>query len=267
MTPVAMRDASTMGSISLDELVDSAELLTRVDRKYVIPTGELGPVLACLQDSARILDIGGRREFGYRSTYYDTPQRDSFLTSGRSRRRRWKVRTRTYVDSGSSWLEVKTRQSRDQTVKQRIEYLDADEATTLSAEGTTFVADVLDADIAEALEPVLVTGYRRTTLYLPASQSRVTIDVDLGWTSLTGRGDLDRPSIAILETKTGSTPSEVDRLMWSRGHRPARISKYGVGMAALDPALPRLKWNRSLQRHLGLPATQTARHTPTGEAS
>jgi hypothetical protein len=261
MTAVKEQDVEAMIPISLQELVESAELLTRVDRKYVIPVRELRPLMGCLQHSARILDISGLREFGYRSTYYDTPHRDSFLTSGRSRRRRWKVRTRTYLDSGRSWLEVKTRQSRDQTVKQRTEYVHADEDATLSAEGTGFVTELLGADIADALEPVLVTGYRRTTLYLPASHSRVTIDVDLGWTSLTGRGDLNRPSIAILETKTGSTPSEVDRLMWSRGHRPARISKYGVGMAALDPALPRLKWNRSLQRHLGLPAIQT------GEAS
>jgi hypothetical protein len=42
--------------------------------------------------------------------------------------------------------------------------------------------------------------------------------------------------------------------MWSRGHRPARISKYGVGMAALHPDLPRLKWHRALNKHLGLTA-------------
>jgi hypothetical protein len=261
MTTLTHESTLIMEPISLDELVESAELLTRVDRKYVVPVREVDALISCLQGSARILDIDGRREFGYRSTYHDTPHRESFLTSGRSRRLRWKVRTRTYLDTGSSWLEVKTRQSRDQTVKQRIEYTDTDDAQALTSAGTAFVTEVLGAGIATVLEPVLVTGYRRTTLYLPGSNSRVTIDVDLGWTSLTGRGDLDRPSIAILETKTGSTPSEVDRLMWSRGHRPARISKYGVGMAALDPDLPRLKWNRSLHRHLGVPAVQT------GEAS
>ena len=60
-------------------------------------------------------------------------------------------------------------------------------------------------------------------------------------------------AMTIIETKTGSTPSAVDRLFWSRGHRPVRISKYGVGMAALSPALPRLKWHHVLDRHLGLP--------------
>jgi hypothetical protein len=257
MTTLRAERLSDMGTISLDELVERAELLTRVDRKYVIPVPEADALLECLQGSARVLEIAGRREFGYRSTYFDTPERASFLTSGRSRRRRWKVRTRTYLDSGSSWLEVKTRMTRDQTLKRRIEYVEAEDAGSLTDHGTAFVTEALDAGIATALEPVLVTGYRRTTLYLPASRSRVTVDVGLGWASLTRPGDLERPSMAILETKTGSTPSEVDRLMWSRGHRPARISKYGVGMAALNPELPRLKWNRALHRHLGLPAPRT----------
>jgi hypothetical protein len=90
---------------------------------------------------------------------------------------------------------------------------------------------------------VLATAYQRSTFFLPSSASRVTLDVDLGWSSLRSVRDLDRPGLAIVETKTGSTPSVVDRLLWSRGHRPVRLSKYGVGMAALDPTLPRLKWH------------------------
>jgi VTC domain len=239
--------------ISLDELVEHAELLTRVDRKYVVPVAETGALVAAVADSGQVLEIDGRREFGYRSTYFDTPTRDSYLISGRSRRRRWKVRTRTYLDSGSSWLEVKTRTARDQTLKQRIAHPDGQDIDGLTADGCVFVAAEIGSDVAGALRPVLATSYRRTTLYLPASRSRVTVDVDLGWTSLPHMADLERPSLAIVETKTGSTPSAMDRLLWSRGHRPARISKYGVGMAALHPDLPHLKWHRAMHKHLGLP--------------
>jgi hypothetical protein len=248
--------------ISLTELVERAELLTRVDRKYVVPLAEAEVLVSAVRGSSQVLEIDGRRQFGYRSTYFDTPGRDSFLVSGRSHRRRWKVRTRTYLDSGSSWLEVKTRIARDQTLKQRIAHPDAHEADGLASDGLVFVADVVGAGVAGALEPVLATGYRRTTLYLPASRSRVTVDVDLGWTSLTRVADLKRPSLAIVETKTGSTPSAMDRLLWSRGHRPTRLSKYGVGMAALHPDLPRLKWHRAMHQHLGLPTAARPRRNP-----
>ncbi|WP_036508119.1 polyphosphate polymerase domain-containing protein [Nocardioides sp. URHA0020] len=256
MTALEAERLHAMAPISLAELVDRAELLTRVDRKYVVPVREAQLLMDSLSGLGQVLEIDGRRAFGYRSTYLDTPGRDSFHTSGRSHRRRWKVRTRTYLDSSSSWLEVKTRAARGQTVKLRIEHPDAEEVGGLTADGQGFVASVVPPGVTSRLEPVLVTDYRRTTLFLPDSRSRVTVDVDLGWTSLIQGGDLERPSLAIVETKTGSTPSQVDRLMWSRGHRPARISKYGVGMAALHPDLPRLKWHRALDKHLGLMAVR-----------
>lgn len=244
--------------IGLDELVEEAALLARVDRKYVVPAAALPDLLAAVPASTRALEIDGTRRFGYRSTYLDTAGRASYLLAGKGRRRRFKVRTRAYLDTGTCWLEVKTRAGRDVTIKQRIPHHDA-ELAPLSPDGLDFVDRCLaDAHLGSVgaldLEPVMVTAYQRATLFLPESLSRVTVDTDLGWTSLAGpRRDLDRPSLAIVETKTGSTPSAVDRLLWSRGHRPTRISKYGVGMAALDPSLPRLKWHRTLQQQLQAP--------------
>jgi hypothetical protein len=248
-----------LDGIGLDELVAEAALLTRVDRKYVVPRAALPALLASVPTSTRVLEIAGQRAFGYRSTYLDTDDLASFHLAGRRRRRRFKVRTRAYLDSGSSWLEVKTRTARDTTLKTRIEHPEVSHGR-LGATGAAFV----DAQLATGgvrrvraaeLTPVLTTSYRRTTLYLPESRSRATIDVDLGWTTLApyaGR-DLDRPRLAIVETKTGSTPSALDRLLWTHGHRPTCVSKFGVGLAALVPGLPDLKWHRVLRQDLAVP--------------
>ncbi|MFT4261797.1 MAG: polyphosphate polymerase domain-containing protein [Nocardioides sp.] len=249
-TAVVAEPYAGMEPISLEEMVDEAALLARVDRKYVLPLGDVDVLLDGVPRETRVLEIDGVRDFGYRSVYLDTPDRQSFLTSGRGRRGRWKVRTREYLDTGTSWLEVKTHGARGQTIKQRIEQT-TDE---LTAEGRAFVTGIVPTAIA--LEPVMVTTYRRSTLLLPGSEarpaSRVTIDVDLGWAAIgTGRS-LDRPRLAIVETKTGATPSAADRLLWSHGHRPVSISKFGVGMAALHPDLPRLKWHRVMNR-FGVP--------------
>lgn len=45
-------------------------------------------------------------------------------------------------------------------------------------------------------------------------------------------------------------PTELDRLLWRRGHRPVCLSKYGAGLAALTPDLPDEKWHRVLTRHI-----------------
>ena len=64
------------------------------------------------------------------------------------------------------------------------------------------------------------------------------------------------PGLAVIETKTVAAACGVDRLLWQRGHRPGRISKYATGLAALRPELPAAPWHRTLRRHF------TAGHEP-----
>lgn len=248
MTAIAV---DRFAPIDLDELVEHAGLLTRVDRKYVLPLAELAPVLDAVPDRTRVLEIDSQRVFGYRSTYLDTPDLVAYHRAGQGRRRRFKVRTRSYLDTGTCWLEVKTRGSRGTTIKERIAHHDVADSP-LTAAGRDFIDTALDEgkilDVRAAdLEPVIVTSYRRSTLLLPDGLCRATIDVDLGWTRVGDGRDFDRPGHAIVETKAGSTPAVLDRLLWAHGHRPTTISKFAVGLAALDPTLRRLKWARILK--------------------
>jgi len=251
-----------LGTIGLAELTERAGLLTRIDRKYVLPRNELDAVLGDLDPGVRVLDIDGVRSSAYESVYFDTPELTSFLMAAHPRRRRFKIRTRTYVDSAQSYLEVKTRGGRGVTVKERLPYA-IDDRSTLTTEGRRYADSVLDeADITGAdgqdLMPTLMTRYLRTTLFIPESSSRATIDTDLSWSSLSDQSvagrpasqrRLDRPQLAIVETKSGSRASAVDRLLWAHGHRPATISKYGTGMAALLSDLPGNKWAPVLRRY------------------
>jgi len=235
--------------VPLDELVARAALQTRIDRKYVLPLAAAEQFLADLSgtEELRVLEMEGRRTFGYESLYLDTPDLAGYHLAARGRRRRFKVRRRTYLDSGTSFLEVKTRGPRGTTVKERI----AD--TGDGAAEAAFVDDVLGrAGLATVrsrdLRPTLRTAYRRTTLHLPATDSRLTVDTDLTW-SLPGAGDVTLAGVALVETKAGSAPSAADRRLWRSGHRPSRISKYGTGLAALRGDLPDNRWCPVLRRH------------------
>ena len=170
--------------VSLDELNTEAALLTRVDRKYVIEAGELDAVLTGLYESGvaglRVLEIDGRRSSRYESTYLDTVDLDSWTSAAHRRRRRWKVRTRTYADTGERWLEVKTRGRRGVTVKERLPH-DGDGVT--GAVGA-WVRDRLGAAHVHEVDPsglvaTLHTSYARTTLLLAAGAGRATVDRDL----------------------------------------------------------------------------------------
>ena len=250
MTGVDAATAALAGcpGVGLDELDATASLQTRVDRKYVLPLAATADLFAALARSARVLEIDGARDFRYASTYFDTPDLASFRGAAYRRRRRFKVRTRSYVDTGACFLEVKTRAPRGVTVKHRCEHDDADSL----AGGHAYVADELAAarvpGIEPArLEPVLRTRYRRTTLLLP--DARVTVDTGLVWERPgAGPGQAALGDLAIIETKTGSAPSSADHLLWRAQHRPDRFSKYATGMALLDASLPDAPWRRTLRR-------------------
>ncbi len=246
-------DLDPFARISLDELISSAPRLTRVDRKYVLSRRVLPALLRATTDQARVLDIDGVRDFAYRTVYLDTVDVQCFRAAGQKRRRRAKIRTRSYLDSGITYLEVKTRGPRGTTVKERLEHA-AVEAAGLSSVGARFVADRLAQASVEnlnvdALVPTLASTYHRCTLAL--GPDRVTIDTNLGWTALgPTSSDLDRPGLAIVETKAGATPTLVDHALWRLGHRPVKVSKYGSGLAAVRPDLPHLKWHRVISAHL-----------------
>lgn len=247
----------TMSPVGLAELVDQAALLTRVDRKYVLPQTQLEPVLQALAPHARVLDIDGAREFEYASTYFDDPALTSFHLAAHGRRRRFKVRTRTYAATGTSYVEVKTRGTRGTTVKQRLQLTEtAHPFDALPQDATEFVSAALDGfgvDVAE-LAPTLHTAYRRSTLLLPACVARVTIDTALSW-SRAGGAHLALPDLVVLETKSGPRASRADRQLWSFGLRPARISKYATGLAALDRSVRGNRWAPVVRRHFLTPST------------
>ena len=231
-----------LATITLAELNSAAGLLTRVDRKYLVPLESAQDLVDGLAPHAQVLAIDERRRFSYASTYFDTPELDAFMLTARKRRRRFKVRTRTYLDSGLCFLEVKTNGSRESTVKDRFKY-DPDDADRVTPDGRLFVIERLVESgtcspdearmIAEALVPVMDSTYSRTTLHLPHDEARATFDTQLTWDLFgpdgrrLGQG-VSVSHLNVVETKNPSTASPTDRLLWHQGHRPARISKYAT---------------------------------------
>lgn len=236
-----------VSSATLDDVARLASLQTRIDRKYVVPPALFGSLVAALGGRMAVLEIDGVRDFRYESVYFDTPALDSYRGAAHGRRRRFKVRTRGYLDAGMCVLEVKTRSGRGETVKHRMPYSPADRAR-LTAEGLAFVAEHAGLDAPERLSPVLTTSYRRRTLVDLAGGSRLTCDAGLACTSVDGRSAALAGRL-LVETKSPGPPTGPDRFLWQAGCRPATFSKFCVGLAALHPDLPANRWHRALQRY------------------
>ncbi|MBI4884035.1 MAG: VTC domain-containing protein [Actinobacteria bacterium] len=242
--------------ISLAVLDAIADLQTRRDRKYVLTEDEAIVALVSVQDRLAALEINGIRSFQYRSLYFDTPDLSSYLGAATSRRRRYKVRVRQYVDHGNSMLEVKTRGVRETTVKHRVAY-DTANPEQLTSEAMGFIDHMVGRPaLGASLVASMWTGYQRSTLVDTDDNSRITIDrrvqaapVDGAWRQITDR--------VIVETKAAGDATPLDYVLWSHGIRPVRVSKFAAAMALHNPSLPANKWRRVLRRHFVRPFTNT----------
>jgi hypothetical protein len=232
-------------AISIAELRTGAALLERIERKYVVTTGQAQALLERLDGLHRVLEIDGRREFRYRTTYYDTPELVLLRDHLQGRRRRFKCRRRVYVDTGDAMLEVKYRGVRGSTLKQA---RSARHEPELLDEEAGFFRDAAIRACGrplavDRLAPTLTVEAVRVTLAAPPLAERVTLDVavDLpGWRL--GGG------LVIVESKSRTGRATADRALRGLGVAPVACSKYCVGMA-LTGDVERANAYRPVIRH------------------
>jgi hypothetical protein len=245
--------AAMIAPIGLDELMALAELQTRVDRKYFVPAAAYHRMIAELAPRMRVLEIDGRRTFGYESIYFDTPDLNGYHAHVQRRRQRFKARTRTYTDSGQCMFEVKLKGARGETIKRRIPH-PIEDSSTLTGEALAHLrAALFDAyrwPQPPRLRSTLATTYRRTTFVSRAGDLRLTCDVGLSCLDV-HHEVRDTGTHVLVECKSSGQGNVADRILRQFGVRPVSVSKYCVGIAALHPELPSNPWHRTLRRYFG----------------
>lgn len=251
LAATAVRHAvGALPPITLDDLVRRAGLQTRVDTKFIVYPAVLEALIGSAGDDLRVLEIAGLRQFRYDSTYFDTEARRTYRDHVQGRRRRFKARTRHYVDTGTCMFEVKLEGTAGSTEKLRVPHPVAHAGTLTPDAGAHLTAVLARAGIpsAERLVPALRTTYRRTTLAHVGREVRVTVDADLTCSSDTGstRALQDR---VLLEVKTPTSHDPVLRTLQRMGVRPVSVSKYCAGVALLHPDVPRHRWAAVLRTH------------------
>ena len=226
-------------AVSLAEVLEHAATMTRVDRKYLVPRALLPGLVAAVGGRFRALEIDGRRSTTYTSRYLDTADLASCRAHLQGRRRRWKVRVRSYHEDGLTRVEVKIRDGRGTTNKT---VRDLDGSATLGVTGrldsdaSDFVASVLGGSgfpvEVGRLHPTMEVTYRRSTLADTSAGERLTIDSDLVCELEDRHVRLDH-GFLVVETKGGFRPGPADRALVAMGVRPRSLSKYASAAALL----------------------------------
>jgi hypothetical protein len=242
--------AAAVPAISLAKVLERAELQVRFDRKYFVPAPDFVPLAELLDGQLQALEIDRRRSFHYESRYFDTPDFLTYREHGADRPFRFKVRTRSYLDSGETMFEVKLGRPDGRTIKRRLTYpFDRrDQITSAASRHLSAALRAAGRKLPRELAPTCVTLYRRTTFLTADSSTRITVDHDLAFRDADGAAD-GPEDLVLVEVKSAAETTQVDRALNALGIDPVRISKYCVGVALLRPELPSGPWDALLERH------------------
>lgn len=167
-----------MPTLDLDRIA-AVRLMNRVDTKYLVDERRCMELLERAADQYYVQIIDDCRACRYATLYYDTPQWDMYHLHHNRRLTRQKIRTRTYVETGVTYLEVKNKSNKGRTHKRRMAL---DRSLFAAAATDTAAADFLRREARyapETLSPSLATRFVRVTLVNHAMTERLTIDFDL----------------------------------------------------------------------------------------
>jgi hypothetical protein len=240
--------ASGFESISLKEMDDVA-LLDRIDTKFVMTTGQLMRTLSALQQDYWMLAVNGQRLNHYRTLYFDTPDFALYHAHVNERPERYKVRSREYTESHLSFLEVKHRTRKDRTIKERIPT--EQPVIWMTPALKRWLGDVFPLD-GSVLEPKLWNTFTRMTLVSKQYCERVTLDIDLGFTTAGRFVELEGITVAEVKVDAGSCASPFMRKMREQRIRKQGFSKYAMGVAILydqvkkNAMKPKMLWVEKL---------------------
>jgi hypothetical protein len=219
---------SSYKTISLEEM-DGVKLMDRTDKKFVFNRGRLDSLLTELQDDYLLLQINGVVFNRYETLYFDTNEFNLYHEHHRGKSSRYKVRARKYVDSNLHFFEVKFKNNKGRTIKNRIKLKEIE--NEIGAESSSFLKSISPLN-ANTLHPKLWSNCTRITLVNKKSKERLTIDIDLQFKNDKEEINLQNLVIAEVKQEKASGSTFVD-LMKKERIKEGSISKYCIAVVSL----------------------------------
>ena len=232
----------TFSPITLEEM-SSVKLMNRTDTKFVTTGRKLEQLLEMAQQDYYVQDIDGGRNLEYDTTYFDTDDFNMYAVHQWGHANRQKIRFRTYCVSGLQFMEIKTKNNHGRTKKKRIEVGDMN---LHDGEKRTFIGKHLHYGV-DTLMPTLNNHFRRITLVNRAKTERLTIDSQLSFNNIVSGQQREMEDLVIIELKRdGLVYSPVLNMLKQLHIRPHGFSKYCMGSAMTNPALPINRFKKKL---------------------
>lgn len=233
--------------ISLDEM-SGIKLMNRTDTKFVTNKAKLAQLLELTQGQYFAQQIEGSRIANYQTTYWDTPLHRFFLEHHNGRAPRQKIRVRTYLDSDTTFLEVKTKNNHGRTKKKRITVPSQERQDVVDAGGSEFTQKLTGATFDDIL-PTVQNQFQRITLVNYGKTERLTIDFNVAFHNYETEHDAQTGQLVIIELKRdGNVFSPVLDLLRLLRIKPSGFSKYCIGSVMTNASLKNNLFKEKLVR-------------------
>ena len=239
----------SMPTITLDEM-SSIKLMNRVDTKYVLSEECCLELLRRAVGDYSVQVIGDVRAARYETLYYDTPSWEMYTVHHNRKLTRQKIRTRTYIETMLSFVEVKNKTNRGRTKKRRT-VIDREVFYDFrtSAQACEFMAQHAAYPLQDLL-PSLVSRFERITLVNHAHTERLTIDFNVRFENLrTGKNlspGVERMVIVELK-QDGMCYSPMKKIMLDLRVKQLKVSKYCLGVVLTTPDVKANRFKRKLR--------------------
>ena len=207
--------------------IGKANFMNRVDTKFPLRSEVLWKkILPEIIDDYYIVEIGGLRYMEYKTVYFDTPDNMFFTTHHNGKLDRYKVRKRMYVDTKTSFLEVKHKNNKGKTKKKRIEI--QTDLFEILPEEYEFLSKHIPYN-PETLKPVIENHFHRITLVKKDMGERCTIDCELGFSDSKNGHETNSFAMVELKHEAGAPKSPLQNTLFKYGVHKSGFSKYCMG--------------------------------------
>lgn len=221
--------------IDLKEM-DKVKLMNRKDTKYWFNSSELGVLLNRIYDDYLVMNIEHETILPYATTYFDTSVNSMFIAHHNGKLNRYKIRKRCYLSSSIGFLEIKYKNNKGRTIKQRVR---SDYFTTDFTEKEIDFLRSQTPYLTHDLHVSLINNFSRITLVNKNFKERCTIDLNLKFNCI--RKQVDLKNLVIVEIKSDGFASNSSLALALRDLRIKKngFSKYCIGRVLTDHSLKR----------------------------
>ena len=220
---------NAMETVSLAEL-DSVALLNRIDNKYVLNKQQLELILPVIRQNYSVLLIGNDKIFTYENNYFDTKDFQFYYDHHNGYTNRMKVRSRKYIETNTSFFEIKKKENIDRTSKTRekvdqlIAEIDENKKEAIQQLSRKPIADLM---------LTLNNKFNRITFVNNEQTERLTLDFNIHFSDDLNQKDFSDFYVVEIKQSKSNGRSVVTEVLKKNNIREQSFSKYIFGIIAL----------------------------------